>query len=253
MRHAIHLFTFYLIILTRTIGIFAQTDVAPQFLTRDTTTQFTLDGQSPAFFYYDGTADETITIILRSVSNVDDQLNNPILEIWDINGKRIAYNDNNPDDENPRNAQLAHIYLPESGNYIIRADTYGGIYAGDFELTIELSDPFGRAENGDELFFRLPRYTIFTHTINLDAGDVFTISAQDLSGTLDPFLWITAPNGTILAQNDDHGSADFMLGTLDSRITELIIPQTGVYTLHVRDFLGRMGDMRLVAIRLKNP
>jgi hypothetical protein len=249
MRHAIHLFTFYLIILTGTIGIFAQTDISPTFVTRDTPTLFSLDGESPAFFYYDGTADETITITLRSLSDVDDQLNNPILEIWDINGKRIAYNDNNPDDENPRNAQLRDIHLGESGNYIIRADTYGGIYAGDFELLIALSDPFGRAENGDELFFRLPRYAVFTHTITLDEGDVVTISAQDVSGTLDPFLWISAPDGTLLAQNDDHASADFTLGTLDSRITDLIIPQTGVYTIHVRDFLGRVGDVRLVAIR----
>jgi hypothetical protein len=245
MPRAIHLLAFYLIILTGTFVMVAQEDVSPQFLTLNTPTLFELDGKSPAFFYYDGKADETITITLRAISDLDAQLNNPILEIWDIDGKRIAYNDNNPHDENPRNAQLAHIHLLADGDYIIRADTYGGIYAGEFEITIEASDPFGRGENGDEVIFYVPRYAIFSQSVTLDAGDVVTISAQDLSGTLDPFLWITAPDGATIAQNDDHATSDFSLGTLDSRIVELNIPQTGAYTLHVRDFLGHSGDVRL--------
>lgn len=248
MPRLTHLFAFYLIILTGTFVMVAQTPPSPIPLALDTPTPFMLDGESPAFFAYMGKADEIITITLRATSDLDAQLNNPILEIWDIQGKRLAYNDNYPNEDNPRDAQLKNITLAEAGTYLIRADTYGGIFAGEFEITITISDPFERTITDDGVIFYLPRYTIFTETMNFDAGDVVMLTAQDLSGTLDPFMWITAPDGVTLAENDDHTSADFGLGLLDSRISELTIAQTGDYQIHVRDFLGRAGHIRLTII-----
>jgi hypothetical protein len=224
----------------------AQTTPAPIRLEFDTPTPFVLDGESPAFFVYAGQTDEIITITLRATSDLDAQLNNPILEIWDIQGKRIAYNDNYPNETNPRDAQLKAIRLTETGDYLIRADTYGGVFAGEFEIIIIPSDPFEREGADNDMIFYLPRYAIFSETVIFDAGDVMTLTAQDLSGTLDPFLWITAPDGSILGENDDHPSADFTLGLLDSRITDLTITQTGDYQIHVRDFLGRAGHIRLM-------
>jgi len=245
MPRLTHLFAFYLIILTGTFVMVAQTTPPPIRLELNTPTPFTLDGEFPTFFDYAGEADDIITVTLRATSDLDAQLNNPILEIWDIHGKRIAYNDNYPNEDNPRDAQLSNIHLTETGIYTIRADTYGGIFAGEFEILITPSDPYQRQTTDDGIIFYLPRYAIFSETMNFDAGDVVTITAQDLSGTLDPSLWINAPDGTTLAENDDHASADFGLGILDSRISALSITQTGNYKIHVRDFLGRAGHIRL--------
>ena len=245
MPRLTHLFAFYLIILTGTFVMVAQTTPSSIPLELDTPILFSLDGKTPAFFDYVGQTDETITITLRATSDLDAQLNNPILEIWDIHGKRMAYNDNFPNEANPRDAQLSNIRLTETGIYTIRADTYGGVFAGEFEITITSSDPFEKQITDDDMIFYLPRYAIFGESVTFKAGDVVTITAQDLSGTLDPFLWITTPDGAIIAENDDHTSADFGLGLLDSRITDLTIPQTGDYQIHVRDFLGRAGHIRL--------
>ncbi|PJF32745.1 MAG: hypothetical protein CUN52_00055 [Phototrophicales bacterium] len=241
-----HLLPVCLLILTGTFVLLASTDDSRQWLTLDTPTRFELDGISPQFFYYAGTEGETVTITMTSLSNIEDALNNPILEIWDVRGKRLAYNDDRRHDD--RNAQLSHIRLLDDGDYVIRADTYGGIYAGAFEIIIRQSDPFGKIDIPNGWDFHLPPYSIFTHTLRLQAGDIITISAQDLSNTLDPLLWITAPDGRRIAQNDDHTSTDLALGVLDAQIADLNIITTGDYTIHVRDFLGRNGRVRLTWI-----
>ncbi len=246
MPRLIHLFAVCWLILAGTFVLFAQTDVSPQFLTLDTPTQFELDAKAPQFFYYDGTSGEIITITMTRTSDFDDPLNNPVLEIWDVNGRRIAYNDNiSPD--NP-DAELCDIRLLQDGYYIIRADTYGGIFAGEFEIVLRPSDPFQQSEIENGVEFYLPAITIFEYAIQLEAGQVVTISAQDVSFSLDPFLWIQNSDGDMLAQNDDHNRLDFTLGVLDSQIYRLTIPETGEYTLYVRDFLGRAGRIRLTVV-----
>ncbi|MCL4255529.1 MAG: hypothetical protein KJ043_17355 [Anaerolineae bacterium] len=246
MPRVIHLFAVCWLIWAGTFVLFAQTDVSPQFLTLDTPTRFELDGISPQFFYYDGASGEIITISMTRLSNFDDPLNNPVLEIWDVNGKRIAYNDNLSTD-NP-DAELHDIRLLQDGYYIIRADTYGGVYAGEFEIVIRPSDPFQQTEIENGVEFYLPANTIFEYVMPFDAGDVVTISAQDLSFSLDPLLWITNSDGDILAKNDDHTTAGWTLYVLDSQIYQLTIPETGEYTIYVRDFLGRSGRIGLTIV-----
>lgn len=246
MPRLIHLFAVCCFIWAGTFVLFAQTDVSPQFVILDTPTRFELDGISPQFFYYDGASGEIITITMTRTSDFDDPLNNPVLEIWGVDGRRIAYNDNlsadNPD------AELRDIRLLQDGYYIIRADTYGSIYTGEFEIVIRPSDPFQQVEIEDGVEFYLPANTIFEYPVQLQAGDVVTISAQDVSFSLDPFLWIENSDGDIFAQNDDQASADFTLGVLDSQIYQLTIPLTGEYTIYVRDFLGRAGRIRLTVV-----
>lgn len=246
MPRLIHLFAVCWLMLAGTFVLFAQTDVSPQFLVLDTPTRFELDGEAPQFFYYDGTSGEIITISMTRTSDFDDPLNNPVLEIWGVDGRRIAYNDNlSPD--NP-NAELRDIRLLQDGNYIIRADTYGGIYVGEFEIVIRPSDPFQQTEIENGVEFYLPANTIFEYSVQFQAGDVVTISAQDLSFSLDPFLWVTTLDGDILAKNDDQTTAGWTLYVLDSQIYQLAIPETGEYTLFVRDFLGRAGRIRLTVV-----
>lgn len=200
-------------------------------------------GHPPTLFTYIGTAQEVITISLRSVSDFDHPLNNPVLEIWDIDGKRIAYND----DFGDKNARLADIRLPADGAYTIRADTYGGIYAGDFEILLVQSDPFRRAIDGDTITFHLPAQHVFTHTLKLQAGTLLSITARDVSGGLDPLLWLSDATGLVIASNDDHASADLTLNILDAHL-QVRIAQTGDYVVHIRDFLGRTGQMAVMIV-----
>ncbi|HEU4509583.1 MAG TPA: M12 family metallo-peptidase, partial [Pyrinomonadaceae bacterium] len=72
------------------------------------------------------------------------------------------------------------------------------------------------------------------YTFNGTAGQRVAISMVSTSG-LDPYLFLIAPDGYVLAQNDDVTDAD-----TNSRIptgpNTITLPQTGVYTLEATSF-----------------
>lgn len=71
------------------------------------------------------------------------------------------------------------------------------------------------------------RYTFFAN-----AGDTLSVvvnpDPRD-AGTLDPFLQLQAPNGEIVAQNDN-----MLAGVRDALVRDFRVPATGVYTVYVK-------------------
>ena len=77
-----------------------------------------------------------------------------------------------------------------------------------------------------------------TWTYEGTAGETVTISAVDLTRTdaftlgLDMALRLTAPDGSLVAENDDQ-LGDDLFGVYDAQISSVALPQTGTYTVTV--------------------
>lgn len=179
----------------------------------------------------------------------DDPLLDPVLWLTDEQYTLLAYDDNSaPDDD--INPLLAALKLEDAGRYRLFVDTFSGAGAGEIEVLLTLLDPFAveRDEADDALVLRvwLPAGEIFRMPLDVVGGESLTITARDLSGTLDPLLRLVAEDGTVLAQNDDHGGFDPALDVLDARIGEWVADEEQVVMLEVRDFLARAGRFELL-------
>lgn len=175
--------------------------------------------------------------------------------IWVISssGKQIAYEDDTrtpPDGLQPTDAFIPKLLLPTAGDYRIYVDTYGGIFATEVMFTIESADLFDSDIVSDDnqitINAALPRSVPFRHILELEAGDVITVTVRDRSGTLDPLLRLLDGDENTIAMNDDHGTSDLTLDVLDSRLDSFEIPADGEYTLMVTDFLSRAGQFEVI-------
>ncbi|WP_119067743.1 serine/threonine protein kinase [Aggregatilinea lenta] len=68
-------------------------------------------------------------------------------------------------------------------------------------------------------------------TFNGTEGDIVTVAAEAASG-LDTYLTLTAPDGTVLVEDDDDGPG------LNALIEGEALPATGVYTVELRSVSG---------------
>jgi hypothetical protein len=84
-------------------------------------------------------------------------------------------------------------------------------------------------------------------TYEAQAGDLVNIrvtNAGGASSNLDPYLLIRAPDGQVIAENDDSGL--FNLST-DPHIRRLELPETGTYEIEVHAYDGfNRGDYTLI-------
>ncbi|HYO87064.1 MAG TPA: hypothetical protein VER79_00360, partial [Candidatus Limnocylindrales bacterium] len=80
---------------------------------------------------FEGRAGQTLTITMLAQSGSLD----PVLELFTIDGRRLAYNDDAAEDLTlGANAQLFRIQLPRDEQYILKAGRYEGV--GLYELVI---------------------------------------------------------------------------------------------------------------------
>jgi outer membrane protein assembly factor BamB len=82
-------------------------------------------------------------------------------------------------------------------------------------------------------------------TFEGEAGQVVTLSATDLQrrDTVDMALRLLSPNGSELAYNDDQLGVD-LFGIFDAQIPDLVLPETGTYTVIV-EHVGGSGTYTL--------
>jgi hypothetical protein len=223
----------------------------PQPITPGETLTVTLEPGIPALFAYTSDAESTIAITARALEQPGDFPLDTVIIVRDSDDSRIAYNDNHGTgrtDLAPEDSLIPALTLPP-GDYTIVIDTFHGIIGGAVEVTLSAIDPFDTTiETADEAIAitgTLPPRTPYTYTFEAAAGDTLTLTGRDASGTLDPRLALLAPSGDLLAENDDHASADLTLNVLDARISAVTIPENGTYTVMLLDFLGRPGDFAL--------
>jgi hypothetical protein len=141
-------------------------------------------------------------------------------------------------------SQISDHILGTTGSYIVRVELVNG--SGSYRLGIVQELPFTLSDDGTTLLNgslegALPKQR---WTFEGKAGQVFTITMQAQTGTLDPALRLLDVNGQVVAENDD--AADTALGK-DSQIVMVSIPSDGLYTLEAARFSGE-GSYRIVIV-----
>lgn len=225
------------------------------FLDSNTPVILRLTGHGqPAEAVFEGEQGQIITLVAQAVDPTTVDL---VLEIVIPSGERLAYNDSwlgEGTNLTPpigfeslavSDAVLSRLILPDSGTYTVRLNTFNGEGVGDATLTLMI-EPVGALILGEVYPLGLHRAEIGTVTLALSAGEKVSMTALAQRGRLDPWLELTNPAGEILAANDDHGTTDLSLNVFDSRLT-FTAETDGIYTVRVREFLGRAGTIHLLA------
>mgnify|MGYP006266904953 CR=1 FL=1 len=185
-------------------------------------------------YLLEGTAGQTVVITLTS----DDF--DAYLELEADDGRRFA------DDDGAGTGldSLLSYRFDRDGSVEIFARSFSGSDTGTYVLSVEafgeelLAAWEGSLDASDRRSYdgRL----IDTHEFEGPAGDRVSIVLR--SDSFDPMLYVSAPDGTSLASDDDSG------GNRDSLVT-FTLPEEGVYRLHVLSVLGGGGDYELTVVR----
>jgi len=220
--------------------------------------ELTAEVQTGRYTFF-GTAGDVITIQLDS-ENFD-----PKFRLLGADGVVLAEDDDSGDG---LNALVTDFTLPRDGDYVVEVDGFRGP-AGDrqlfggFSILVNRTDaavqsapttvpttapdltdtppvtptpapvvtsdqditPGALVEGELTEDMQHPAYT-FTGGV----GD--TVSIDLNSDDFDPLVRLVAPDGSIVAEDDDSG------GGIQSRINQVILPVSGVYTIEVDSFRG---------------
>lgn len=212
-------------------------------------------GESPVWLTYEGTAGEHIRI--TTMTAITDTAPDTIIEILYPDGQRLDYADDTllPDGSFGQNASFDSLELPVDGVYTIRVDSFNGVSAGSVDVLLtSIDDNLDVLATQDLTIIRgdIPAFGQLTYDLELSAGQTVSITARDVSNTLDPLLYIYDKDDTLIAFNDDHQSLNLTLNALDANIAELLIADDMTLTFNVHDYLGRTGTIELMIRRLSD-
>ncbi len=179
-------------------------------------------GQVVTFTAIDATGQGTLDVAIRLLAP------NEIEEI---------YNDDQGG-EDPiaaLDAQITNHILAASGSYKVRVETVAG--SGTYQLGMVEDRLFNLSLDGaTQLEGQIqPALPAQRWLFEGQAGQVFTITMQAETGTLDPLLRLWDEDGAMVAENDD--AADSALGK-NAQIVQVSLPTAGTYTLEAGRFSG---------------
>lgn len=175
----------------------------------------------------------------------------PILRIFDdASGQFLFGNDDHGTsdlDLNFYDSRIQRYIFQEAGSFVLTLNGYSTT-AGRFELTVEhvMSDaPIG---NGTEevITNSITANEIFTHEFTAQAGDIVSVTARALTSSFDVSLVLISPDGELIADNDDHGTADANLSVRDAHINNFIVTESGTYTAEVSGWRDSAGSFALI-------
>ena len=194
-------------------------------------------------YYFDGTADQEITIeMTKSSGNLD-----PYIILYRPNGSYLFYDD---DGAGYPNARLV-IRLPDSGRYNIRAKSFASHQSGAYILRVTASSSGRDTDDGRWLVH--DRWLDGRINPNNDEdwyyfsgieGRIVSIRMNKSGGNLDSYLELFDPNGSRIAYDDDGGGGD----TRNSWLVT-VLPRTGNYRLKARS--NNHNSSGAYAIRLR--
>ena len=223
-------------------------------LAQDTTLQSDIPltvtiGETPVWLTYEGTANDIISI--STLSQVTETKPDTILEILTPSRLRLDYADDasESDDSIQSDATLSNIKLPIDGEYQIRVDSFNGVQAGEIKVMLTrntMSSEMTTVQGLTIIRGDIGEYGRFTHMLDVTANTSLTISARDVSGTLDPILSVYDIDNKLIAFNDDHQGDDLEIDVLDAKINELQVKSDMTISIVVRDFMGRNGTIELI-------
>jgi hypothetical protein len=202
----------------------------------------TLNGDSqPVDVVYNAGADEQITVIAHSIAEIDVTLG--IL----LDNQRLAFNDDHGTDRADLRAQdaaIENLVLPGAGTYTIRVNSFNGVQTGEVEIGVESAPVIAACQLPTQVVKFRPDSS-FNCTLSATSDTTMTITARDLSGTLDPVLSLLDSTSNRVAYNDDHSTASLSLDTLDAQISNVTLKAGEIYTIRVTDFSGETGIFEL--------
>lgn len=206
-------------------------------------------GDNPAWLTYTGTADEIITI--TTLTAITDTAPDTTLEILYPDGQRLDYHDDTilPDGNLKSDAVLNNIELPIDGDYRIRVDSFNGVSEGEVEVLLTHADTALDVLATEDLTIvrgKILPHDRLTYAIDVPAGASLSVTARDVSGTLDPVLELYDADDTLLTFNDDHASSDLTLDVLDAQVTGVTVDEETPVEIVVRDYLGRSGTVEII-------
>jgi hypothetical protein len=116
--------------------------------------------------------------------------------------------------------------------------------SGAYELIVtELSSEPAATHSGS-LSAQSPRgydgTRVESHEIDGEAGESLTIELK--SDAFDPVLYVSNPDGSNLAQDDDGGDGN-------NSLTTVVLPESGTYTIYVTSFGDATGAYELIIYR----
>ncbi|MEO8397978.1 MAG: hypothetical protein ABI700_33600, partial [Chloroflexota bacterium] len=77
------------------------------------------------------------------------------------------------------------------------------------------------------------------------SGDMVTITVRRFSLDFDPVVTLLSPDGTVLAENDDHDDAVFAASDYDAQIVNFSLPADGIYPVAINGSDGSGGSFIL--------
>ncbi len=184
-------------------------------------------------YSFTAAAGDVVTIRLNRVDAGLD----PLVELLDSRGVRLAFNDDNGGD---RNSLIPSFRLPAAGSYTIRALSFNNQSGGWFELALARAAPPQPAPTirtcangvryGEPVSDHLPypsatRRCAFSGT----AGEVIGIALERAAGSLEPFVELLDPTGAVVAS-----SQGFSPDRASTWIVNYRLNRTGSYTIVAR-------------------
>lgn len=164
-------------------------------------------------------------------------------------GAEIAYNDDQMglDLYSAVDAQITRQLLPSTGSYSVVVEHVqgDGLYSLAIVETQSLAlDDSGVTRLTGALSDAAP---VASYLLEGESGQVFTFTMEALSGSLDPYLKLYGPDGTLIAWNDD--AADYDMG-ITAQIVLFTLPASGTYRLDATRYDGA-GQYSLVVVEMR--
>lgn len=205
-------------------------------------------------YEFEGAAGDVVTVTARATDNSLDT----VLAVLDSTGEVIAENDDHDTDDpalGRYDSRIEALRLPDDGAYTVTVRGFAGS-GGEFELIIARAGDSGETEapeadiTSDTITDSLDVGDVFVRELEVNAGDMYTITVNALSEDLDPVVGIYDSEGALITNNDDHGGADSTLSFLDSRIERYIFTQSGTVTIEVSGYRDTFGEFKLTIERV---
>lgn len=204
----------------------------------DAFVQFTQQLQSNENFIYtfSGTTGDLYTLTARAL-NDDADLG---ITLRDGDNRYVADNDSHGSNDQVlgiNDARIYNVLLTTTGTYSLYIRDYNAT-DGEVEVTLERIGTGFSLDAPDEsvVVDTIVPNGRYEDTVDVQAGQLLTLTVRALSGNLDPRVTLISPGGVMLLENDDVGAQGGTLGYRDSRINNYLIEQTGTYTIEVSGY-----------------
>lgn len=213
------------------------------------TVQDTVPSDGADLWAFEGTAGDQVSIAMRRAAT---DLDSYLILIGPDNSE-LAYDDNSGDGPD---ALIGGFMLPETGLYLIQA--YGFGEDGAYTLTLlnlgqvtptpsPSPTPLPEARPiapGDPVQSTLAANSTETWSFEGQAGQPVTITLRDQNTLLVPSLALLSADGLLYAQQS--ATEQDPVVTLGN----IVLPETGVYIIAVREYQGASGDYTLTLTNL---